>query len=119
LLHSRAVCKSCYNEQCAAYRDRTKDARRAHDRKRNATEERRIATDAYRIRNPKQWNAKSLLAYHVKVGNVKPQPCLICGAKAEAHHPDYDAPLDVVWLCPKHHRQTHALARSLEAGVRQ
>lgn len=36
------------------------------------------------------------------------KPCVICGnAKVEAHHPDYSKPLDVIWLCKKHHGEIH------------
>ena len=34
--------------------------------------------------------------------------CLYCGAEAEAHHPDYNKPLWLVWLCADHHRIHHA-----------
>jgi len=34
-------------------------------------------------------------------------PCFICGEKAEAHHHSYSLPLDVVWLCKKHHMEIH------------
>lgn len=35
--------------------------------------------------------------------------CCICGAEEdiEKHHPNYNKPLDVVWLCKKHHRELH------------
>ena len=52
-------------------------------------------------------------------GRLAPWPaCALpeCNSKPEAHHPNYDAPFDVVWLCHKHHMQTHkeynALMRS-------
>jgi ribosomal protein S27AE len=36
------------------------------------------------------------------------QPCEECGAKnAMAHHDDYTKPLQVRWLCRKHHRLFH------------
>ena len=39
---------------------------------------------------------------------LEKKPCEKCGEiKAEAHHEDYDKPLDVVWLCHKHHREIH------------
>lgn len=38
------------------------------------------------------------------------QPCEICGAmeNVQAHHEDYSKPLDVIWLCFKHHRWIHS-----------
>lgn len=45
----------------------------------------------------------------VKRGKLLKQPCWCCGdLESEAHHPDYSAPLDVVWLCKKHHREIHS-----------
>ena len=29
-----------------------------------------------------------------------------CGKKAETHHPDYDKPYEIVWLCRQHHKDT-------------
>jgi hypothetical protein len=42
-------------------------------------------------------------------GRMTRKPCERCGAdKAHAHHENYSKPLEVMWLCPKHHRQRHA-----------
>lgn len=36
------------------------------------------------------------------------QPCEVCGEpKTEAHHDDYSKPLEVRWLCKKHHMEHH------------
>lgn len=45
----------------------------------------------------------------VKRGLVIRQACLVCGEtnKTEAHHEDYTKPLEVVWLCRKHHSYVH------------
>ena len=44
----------------------------------------------------------------VKKGLVEKLPCWVCGdLDVEGHHPDYSAPLDVVWLCNAHHREVH------------
>lgn len=43
--------------------------------------------------------------YH---GWIKKQPCEVCGeVKAEAHHPDYNDPYTVKWLCYYHHHIEH------------
>lgn len=37
------------------------------------------------------------------------QPCEVCGdPNAYKHHDDYSKPLEVKWLCPKHHQRLHA-----------
>lgn len=42
------------------------------------------------------------------------QPCEVCGSfPTQAHHTDYDAPLDVTWLCEKHHVLIHSKPSSL------
>jgi len=35
-----------------------------------------------------------------------------CSEVGEAHHPDYTRPLDVIWLCKKHHAGLHAVLRN-------
>jgi hypothetical protein len=53
---------------------------------------------------------RASIAVHnaVKRGKMTKLPCEVCGnPKSEAHHPDYDKPLDVMWLCRKHHADIH------------
>ena len=42
-------------------------------------------------------------------GKLIPQPCRNCGAtqNIHAHHPDYNKPLDIVWLCQKCYADLH------------
>jgi hypothetical protein len=43
---------------------------------------------------------------------VKPDICSRCGAPdPEAHHPNYDRPLVVIWLCQAHHKAEHKRLR--------
>ncbi len=37
------------------------------------------------------------------------QPCEVCGTteNIHAHHTDYTKPLEIKWLCEKHHLQLH------------
>jgi sigma-70-like protein len=44
----------------------------------------------------------------VRSGRISKRPCKVCGDEnSEAHHEDYDKPLEVVWLCKKHHDEHH------------
>jgi ribosomal protein S27AE len=48
------------------------------------------------------------VARAIRIGLLVKQPCARCGeTKVEAHHEDYSRPLDVIWLCRKHHMQRH------------
>lgn len=41
-------------------------------------------------------------------GTLTKGVCQVCGsAEVEAHHCDYNKPLDVMWLCRDHHAQWH------------
>ena len=41
-------------------------------------------------------------------GTLIRQPCEVCGAtRVDAHHPDYSKPLDIQWLCRRHHKAKH------------
>jgi len=53
-----------------------------------------------------KFNARRMLQRAIKRGKVERQPCEICGEiETEAHHDDYDKPLEVRWLCAKHHEK--------------
>lgn len=56
---------------------------------------------------PEKVLARSAVTNALKHGTLKRLPCVVCGAEAQAHHEDYSKPLDVVWLCTKHHAQRH------------
>ena len=53
--------------------------------------------------------ARAMLRYEVMAGRITKKPCEICGEtkNIQAHHEDYSKPLDVIWLCPKHHAWIH------------
>ena len=62
--------------------------------------------------HPHKNNAKSKVGYAIKTGRLVRMPCMVCGHKAHAHHEDYNKPLDVLWLCPVHHRERHEQLRA-------
>lgn len=58
--------------------------------------------------------ARSELNHYLRDKHIERKPCEICGEKAEAHHDDYNKPLEVRWLCFKHHREWHKIHENPE-----
>lgn len=59
-------------------------------------------------RYPEKVAARRLLYYAIKNKLVKKKPCEVCfSMKSQAHHDDYTKPLNVIWLCPLHHKDKH------------
>jgi ribosomal protein S27AE len=68
----------------------------------------RATAKKYSENNPEKIKAHNVVTYAVKTGELTRQPCEICGeTKTDAHHDDYGKPLEVRWLCRKHHKQFH------------
>jgi hypothetical protein len=62
----------------------------------------------------KRLNARRCARAAKRRGKIKPQPCAVCGSRrSEMHHPDYELPRTVVWLCQAHHLAWHAHFRAL------
>jgi hypothetical protein len=57
----------------------------------------------------KRMMARRMFHHYFRDHHLQKQSCEICGAVAEAHHDDYSKPLQVRWLCFKHHRELHKL----------
>jgi len=52
--------------------------------------------------------ANSKLNDAVRSGKIKRLSCEVCGnERTQGHHEDYSKPLDVVWLCTRHHADRH------------
>jgi cytochrome c551/c552 len=52
-------------------------------------------------------NCRAYANTYQRRGKLHPIPCATCGQPAQKHHPDYDRPLHVHWLCRKHHLALH------------
>lgn len=75
----------------------------------------------WEAKHPERRKASIAVGNAVRDGRLVPWPtCFVptCNKRPQAHHPDYARPLDVVWLCVLHHRQTHALVAN-ESRIKQ
>ena len=96
-----ASCYSCVRERSKKWREK--------NRERSRTSNRLSAEQRY---------AHKKVENAIKRGALQRRPCEWCGTtlRVEAHHEDYTKPLDVMWLCPVHHRQRHREMRCERAG---
>jgi hypothetical protein len=71
-----------------------------------------LITKRWRARNSLKVNAHRKVYTSIRNGTLKQLTCKVCGKeKTEAHHEDYLKPLDVIWVCKKHHRELDILRR--------
>ena len=58
-------------------------------------------------RDPLKLKARRIIELLIRRKVLFKKPCKKCGknGRIEAHHPDYSRPLEIIWLCPKHHRE--------------
>ncbi len=62
-----------------------------------------------RRKYPLKYRARTITSNTIRDGKLIRQPCEICHTQEniEAHHDDYSKPLEIRWLCYKHHREVH------------
>lgn len=126
---NKGRCKDCVCAAVRANRQANLERIRAYDKMRGSMPHRVAARKDYaqtisgkaaharaltkqRLTNPEKTKARNAVSNALRDGRLRSQPCWCCGQKAEAHHPDYSRPLDVVWLCQPHHKQAHAIAEA-------
>jgi hypothetical protein len=88
------------------------NAERLREQKREhyAANRERILEDTrkYAERNPQKMDARMKMRSAIKTGKLVREPCLFCDdPTAEGHHHDYSKPLEVTWLCKRHHELIH------------
>ena len=112
LKNSLYICKICANRRSTASKKTTKGraseaAYRRSWRKNNLSSVLSY-NKQYLLNNPQKGAAHRMVRYALSAGELKREPCVICGsAKTHGHHDNYARPLDVVWLCALHHAERH------------
>lgn len=118
-------CKTCVKNRVKDHREKNNEKIKAYDRLRGRTEKRKEVYKAYakkhrqkitahalawRKRNKNKANAHSRVRRAILRGDLQKLPCEICGHdQVQAHHDDYSKPLNVRWLCTKHHGEHHRI----------
>lgn len=105
-------CKECAKKDVKSGRDARREQYSEYDHQRFKKAGRKFITRLSQIRsrerNPEKQKARNKTDYAVRSGKLIKKSCEVCGnVKSQAHHSDYSKPLDVRWLCFKHHRETH------------
>ena len=118
-------CKACTRSDVRLNREARADQYRAYEQGRSRDPERRAARAAYSRtgagagahrrarrdwieRNPEKRAAHVAVGNAVRDGRLVRLGCEVCGSeRSEAHHDDYTKPLDVRWLCRRHHADAH------------
>lgn len=105
-------CKECARADVRKrYRDKREICRR-YEKAREQDPQRKLKKleyqRVYRSRNKHKDKARRAVSRAIRSGTLIRQNCEICEApKTEAHHEDYSKPLQVRWLCFRHHREAH------------
>ena len=100
-------CKSCTKKNGRERYVENRDHYNEYDRQRKKLPKRIKDNMRYhrkwRKNNPEKCKAQWRVHDAILAGKLIRQPCEICGEKALGHHEDYNKPLEVKWLCIRHH----------------
>lgn len=105
-------CKECTRRDTHQNYEENREAHSSYDKLRQRRVDRRQKKQGYlrrhRLIYPERDKARQAVARALRFGRLRKEPCLICGTieNLQAHHEDYDKPLEVKWYCDKHHRTT-------------
>lgn len=65
-----------------------------------------------KLKFPKKNKARILAQKALKAGKIKKHDCAKCGSKkSQMHHPNYNKPLKVIWLCALCHTKMHSKSK--------
>lgn len=106
----QGVCRECQNKRMRELElSGVRDEVVKRYRKSNKGRAVKVKNQAkYAASNPEKCKAHGIVSRAIKAGQLTRGQCEVCNAEnAHAHHDDYTKPLDVKWLCHKHHVEYH------------
>ena len=122
------ICKECIKVYATTYRKTNIEKIKEYDRHRPNQKERYLKQKEQRendvfkketyLKSKKEWdarnrhkkNAHTVVRRAIKSGKItKPDRCQICGkvGEVQAHHEDYNKPLEVIFVCSNCHGMIH------------
>lgn len=97
-------CKVCRSEKMKKY-NKTPEAKAVWRR----------ASHNKRVRYKQKVKANMKISNAIHRGKLNKGECKLgiwnCKGRVEAHHPDYQCPEKVMWLCAKHHQMLHNITK--------
>ncbi|WP_146129287.1 hypothetical protein [Burkholderia gladioli] len=109
-------CSKCASKKAVEYARKNREKKRAWNNAYSARNSAKRAdrTAAWRANHPQKRLAHQAVQSAVRNGSLIKLPCAVCGQieKVHAHHDDYSKPLDVIWLCHKHHMERHTMLKA-------
>jgi hypothetical protein len=117
----RTYCKDCDHKVNKEYREKNKENLIKKRRENGGYEPKKYCTDPSKLHEyeriyrsqkkyPEKVKARNYINSLIRIGKViRPSSCESClkVIKIEAHHEDYNKPLEVKWLCKSCHTEEH------------
>ena len=101
----RNICRACERAQ-DTIRQRDRYQKQGNPLKWSASL--RAAQKRNRAKTKHQDKARQSTKRAMAKGLIKKLPCAICkNSNSVIHHLDYNDPLNIMWLCPRHHLAWH------------
>ena len=99
---------------CKKYDQSHKKEKRLYANSKRGLEARKKANKIYWDSYPRKAKAHNAVSNALRDGELeRPDICESCNVEGfvEAHHKNYNKPLEVIWMCVKCHRKQHAKNR--------
>jgi len=124
-----SYCRKCFSNECKLYRKKhnitsyrkTKYVYKIRESDKKYQAKRRMnklwksnQIKLYALNNPEKIKAYKIFKNAINSSKIKRLKCRDCDRlDTHGHHPDYSKPLEVIWLCPIHHKLEHINNRSV------
>lgn len=94
------VCKTCLRQRASVF---------LKEYSKKYPEKMLKAVVKWNKKNKKKLSAHLAMKNALYRGELLRETCQVCGnEKTDGHHENYNKPLEVIWLCRKHHKQLHS-----------